>query len=42
MLQEMVHALLTLDVVCVSRSISSGQKGKHWEGALGVLQEMAH
>ena len=42
MLQEMVHWLLTPDVMCWSAAISACEKGKQWEGALGLLQEMVH
>ena len=42
MLQEMVHQLLTPNVVSWSAAISACEKGKQWEGALGLLQEMLH
>ena len=42
MLQEMVHQLLTPNVVSWSAAISACEKGKQWEGALGLLQEMVH
>ena len=42
MLQEMVHQLLTPDVVSFPASISAFEKGKQWEEALGLLQEMVH
>ena len=42
LLQEMVHQLLTPDVVSFNASISACEKGKQWEGALGLLQEMVH
>ena len=40
MLQEMLHQLLTPDVVSWNAAISACEKGKQWEGALGFLQEM--
>ena len=42
MLQEMVHQLLTADVVRWIAAISACEKGEQWEGALGLLQEMVH
>ena len=42
LLQEMVHQLLTPNVVSWSAAISACEKGKQWEGALGLLQEMVH
>ena len=42
MLHEMVHQLLTPNVVSFSASVSACEKGKQWEGALGLLQEMVH
>ena len=42
MLQEMVHQLLTPNVVSWNAAISACEKGKQWEGALGLLQEMVH
>ena len=40
MLLEMVHQSLTPNVVSWSAAISACEKGKQWEGALGLLQEM--
>ena len=40
MLQEMVHQSLMPNVVTYSAAISACEKGKHWEGVLGLLQEM--
>ena len=37
---EMVHQLLTPNVVSWSAAIGACEKGKQWEGALGLLQEM--
>ena len=34
--------MLTLDAVSFSACISACQKGKQWDEALGLLQEMAH
>ena len=42
MLQEMVHQLLTPNVLSWSAAISACEKGEQWEGALGLLQEMVH
>ena len=42
LLQEMVHQLLTPNVVSWSVAISTCEKVLHWEGALGLLQEMVH
>ena len=42
MLQEMVHQLLTPDAMSWSTAISTHEKGKQWEGAVGLLQEMVH
>ena len=38
-LQEMVHQLLTPDVVSSNAANSACEKGKQWEGALRLLQE---
>ena len=38
----MVYQLLTPDGVSWSAAISACEKGKQWEGALGLLQEMVH
>ena len=40
LLQEMMHQLLTPDVVSCNASNSACEKGQHWEEALGLLQEM--
>ena len=42
LLQEMVHQLLTPNVVSWSAAVSACEKGMQWEGALGLLQEMPH
>ena len=42
MLQEMMQQLLTPHVVRCSAAISACEKGKQWEGALGVLQAMVY
>ena len=42
LLQEMVHKLLTSNVVSWSAAISACEKGKQWETALGLLQKMVH
>ena len=42
MLQETVHRLLVPNVVSWSATIGACEKGKQWEGALGLLQEMVH
>ena len=42
MLQEMVHQLLTLDIVSLSAAISACEKGKQWEVAPGLLQQIVH
>ena len=42
LLQEMVHQLLTPDVVSWNAAISACEKGKQWEGALGLLHEMVY
>ena len=36
----MLRRSLTPDVVSHSAAISACEKGKHWEEALGLLQEM--
>ena len=38
----MVDQLLTPDVVSWSGAVSACEKGKQWEGALGLLQELVH
>ena len=38
----MFHRSLTPNVVSHSAAISACEKGKHWEGALGLLQKMLH
>ena len=38
----MVHQLLTPHVAGFSASISACEKGKQWEGALGLVQEVVH
>ena len=40
MLQEMIHRLLTLDVMSCNAAISACEKGEQWEAALHSLQEM--
>ena len=40
MLQEIVHHLLTPDVVGLSAAISSCEKGEQWDGVLGLLHGM--
>ena len=40
LLEEMVHRSLTPDVVSHSGAISACGRGKHWEEALDLLQEM--
>ena len=42
LLQEMVHKLLTPNVVSFNAAMSACEKGKQWEGALGLLHEMVH
>ena len=42
MLQEVVHKLLTTDVVSFNAGISACEKGKQCKEALGLLQEMVH
>ena len=42
LLQEMMHQLLTPDVVSRSAGITTCGNGKRWEGAPGVLQKMVH
>ena len=42
MLQEMVHQLLTPGVVSFNAAISACEKGKLYEGAVGLLKEMVH
>ena len=42
MLQEVMHYLLTPNVVSRNSAISACEKGKHWEEALGLLKEMVH
>ncbi len=42
MLQEMVHQLLTPNLVSCNAAISACEKGNQWEGALGLLQQMVY
>ena len=38
----MLHRSLTPEVVSHNAAISACEKGKHWEEALRLLQEMLH
>ena len=42
LLQEMVHQLLTPDLVRYSAAISACEKSKRWEEVFGLLQKMVH
>ena len=35
-----MHELLTADVVSCNAAISACEKGRHWEEALGLLEEI--
>ena len=42
MLQEMMHQSPRQDVVSFSAAMSACEKGKQWEGALGLLLGMVY
>ena len=42
MLQELMHQLLTPDVMSFNAAMGACEKGKQWAEALGLLQEMMH